>query len=211
MFAVQNVLHDPPFTRVDLISCRNVLIYIVASAQQNLLPVFHYSLNPGGLLLLGASESVSGSEEFFSVLDKRWKLFRRNDTAALRPPLRWTDRAIAGPRGPAPTRPTADGAKLDLSQALCRALAERFAPPAVVVDRRGQIQQIHGRVGAYLELPPGRANLNVVEMAREGLRAPLASALREIIKAGCLARGEGRACQDERRLELAEAGRGTHR
>ena len=182
VFAVQNVLHDPPFTRVDLISCRNVLIYIVAGAQQNLLPVFHYSLNPGGLLLLGASESVSGSEEFFSVLDKRWKLFRRNDAAALRPPLRWSDRAIPGPRGPAPARPTAEGAKLDLSQALCRALAERFAPPAVVVDQRGQIQQIHGRVGAYLELPPGRANLNVVEMAREGLRAPLASALREAMR-----------------------------
>jgi two-component system CheB/CheR fusion protein len=182
VFAVQDVLHDPPFTHVDLISCRNLLIYIVPSAQQNLLPVFHYSLNPGGLLLLGASESVIGSEEFFAVLDKRWKLFRRNDAAALRPPVRWTDRAMAGLRSPATARPPVAGAGLDLTQALCRALAERFAPPAVVVDRRGQIQQIHGRVGAYLELPPGRANLDVVEMAREGLRAPLASALREIVK-----------------------------
>ena len=182
VFAVQNVLHDPPFTHVDLISCRNVLIYIVAQAQQNLLAVFHYSLNPGGLLLLGASESVTGSEEFFSVLEKRWKLFRRRDSAALRPPVRWTDRAIAGPRSPASTRPLADGAQLDLTQALSRALAERFAPPAVVVDQRGQVQQIHGRVGAYLELPPGHANLNVVELAREGLRAPLAAALREVMK-----------------------------
>ena len=111
VFAVQDVLHDPPFTRVDLISCRNLLIYIVPSAQQSLLPVFHYSLNPGGLLLLGASESVAGSEEFFSVLDKRWKLFRRNDSAALRPPVRWTDRAIAGLRSPAAARrsPTGPG------------------------------------------------------------------------------------------------------
>ena len=182
VFAVQDVLRDPPFTRVDLISCRNLLIYIVPSAQQSLLPVFHYSLNPGGLLLLGASESVTGSEEFFSVLDKRWKLFRRNDSAALRPPMRWTDRAIAGARDSATARSLAKGTSLDLTQALSRALAERFAPPAVVVDQRGQIQQIHGRVGDYLELSPGRANLNVVEMAREGLRAPLASALRDISK-----------------------------
>jgi len=182
VFAVQNVLQDPPFTRVDVISCRNLLIYILPSAQKKLLPVFHYSMNPGGLLLLGTSESVAGSEEFFSVLDKHWQLFRRNDSAALRPPAPLMDRAIARARIPATARPLADGSRLDLTQALCRALAERFAPPAVVVDERGQIQQIHGRVGAYLELPPGRANLNVVELAREGLRAPLVSALRDIVK-----------------------------
>ena len=181
VFAVQNVLHDPPFTRVDLISCRNLLIYLLPAAQQNLLPVFHYSLNPGGLLLLGAGESVSGAEKFFNALDPRWKLFRRSDSTRSRPPMRWTQRAAAAPatangglaaRGPAP----------DLADPLRRYLAERFGPPAVVVDAAGQIQQIHGRVDSFLELPPGRANLNVVEMAREGLRAPLASALREVQK-----------------------------
>ena len=181
VFAVQDVLHDPPFTRVDLISCRNLLIYIVPDAQQALLALFHYSLNPGGLLLLGTSEAVTGPEEYFSVLDKRWKLFRRSDSEALGPPARWTDRAVEHLRKPATAR-LDDGDKPDLAQALRRALAERFAPPAVVVDQRGRIQQIHGRVGAYLELQPGRANLNVVDLAREGLRAPLASALREIVK-----------------------------
>ena len=162
MFAVQDVLHDPPFTRVDLISCRNLLIYVVPSAQQSLLSVFHYSLNPGGLLLLGASEHVGESAEFFSTLDKRWKLFRRNDSAAARPPFRWTPRAVrATETGAAP--PLAEGLKFDLTETLRTCLAERFGPPAVVVDLRGQIQQTHGRVGAYLELPPGRANLNVVE------------------------------------------------
>jgi len=182
VFAVQNVLHDPPFTHVDLISCRNLLIYVIPSAQQNLLKAFHYSLNPDGLLLLGASESVNGSEDFFSVLDKRWKLFRRDDSAAISPLVRWTNRAVAGRPSPEAARPPADGARFDLTRTLSRTLAERFAPPAVVVDQRGQIQQIHGRVGTYLELPPGRANLNVVELAREGLRAPLAFALREIAK-----------------------------
>jgi len=181
VFAVQNVLHDPPFTRMDLISCRNLLIYLLPSAQQSLLPVLHYSLNPGGLLLLGAGESVSGSEKFFIALDTRWKLFRRSDTTRSRPPMRWTQRATPAP-ATASGGVAARGPALDLADPLRRYLAERFGPPAVVVDAAGQIQQIHGRVDAFLELPPGRANLNVVEMAREGLRAPLASALREVQK-----------------------------
>ena len=103
VFAVQNVLHDPPFTRVDLVSCRNLLIYVVPSAQQNLLSVFHYSLNPDGLLLLGASEHVGDSAELFSTVDKRWKLFRRTGAAAVPPPYRWTSALHAPPRGvPAP-------------------------------------------------------------------------------------------------------------
>jgi two-component system CheB/CheR fusion protein len=183
VFAVQDALHDPPFTRVDLISCRNLLIYVVPSAQQGLLSVFHYSLNPGGLLLLGASEHVGESTELFSTLDKRWKLFRRNDSAAARLPFRWTPRAVPATDTGA-VRPLAEGLKFDLTETLRTCLAERFGPPAVVVDLRGQIQQTHGRVGPYLELPPGRANLNVVDMAREGLRAPLVSALRKITKAG---------------------------
>jgi two-component system CheB/CheR fusion protein len=181
VFAVQDVLQDPPFTRLDLISCRNLLIYVVPSAQQSLLAVFHYSLNPGGLLLLGASEHIGGSTELFSTLDKRWKLFRRDESAAARPPFRWTPRALpATDAGVA--RPLAEGRKLDLTQMLRTCLAERFGPPAVVVDLRGQIQQTHGRVGPYLELPPGRANLNVLDMAREGLRAPLGAALRALTK-----------------------------
>jgi two-component system, chemotaxis family, CheB/CheR fusion protein len=181
VFAVQDVLHDPPFTRVDLISCRNLLIYVVPSAQHGLLSVFHYCLNPGGLLLLGASEHVGRSTELFTALDKRWKLFRRNDSPTARPLPRWTHRAtLATGAGAVPSR--AEGPKVDLAETLRTCLAERFAPPAVVVDLRGQIQQTHGRVGPYLELPAGRANLNVVDMARDGLRAPLVSALRAITK-----------------------------
>lgn len=181
VFAVQNVLHDPPFTRMDLISCRNLLIYLLPSAQQNLLAVFHYSLNPGGLLLLGAGESVSGSDKLFIPLDTRWKVFRRSDSTRARPPLRPVQRAAAAPTS-ASAGLAARGPAVDLADPLRRYLAERFGPPAVVIDAAGQIQQIHGRVDAFLELPPGRANLNVVEMAREGLRAPLASALREVQK-----------------------------
>ena len=179
VFAVQNVLQDPPFSRVDFISCRNLLIYLVPWAQQDLLPIFHYSLNPGGLLLLGASEGVTGFEESFSAVDQRCRLFRREESA---PPSRarpWAGRLVPGV--PRVAHPEADPArsKLDLADLLRRQLTDRFAPPAVLVDERGQIQQIHGRIGAYLEPAPGRASLNVVDMARDGLRAPLASALRE--------------------------------
>jgi len=181
VFAVQDLLEDPPFTRVDLISCRNFLIYVTPSAQQNLLRTFHYSLNPGGLLLLGSSESLTGCEGFFSTLDRRWKLFRREQSSAAKPPLHWTSQPVP----PSRTRiaaPVAQAAKVDLADPLRKALAERFGPPAVIVDQRGQIEQVHGSVGAYLELPSGRLNANVVEMAREGLRAPLAAALRAVLK-----------------------------
>lgn len=178
VFAVQNVLIDPPFSRVDLVSCRNLLIYLEPSAQRDLIPILHYSLNPGGLLLLGSSESMTGFEESFSVLDKRCRLFRREATA---PPNRvkpWIGRPVTNRQHPPGT--DAVGPRiLDLTELLRKQLADRFAPPAAIVDEQGQIEQIHGRLGPYLEPAPGRANLNIVDMAREGLRAPLAAALRE--------------------------------
>jgi two-component system CheB/CheR fusion protein len=184
VFAVQDVLQDPPFTRMDLISCRNLLIYFTTSAQQSLLPVFHYSLNPGGLLLLGAGETISGSENLFSTLDKRWKLFRRNDFPRIDPPLRFTERPVraANPASPARGGLSAGRAPPDLSELLQRHLAARFGPPAVVIDLAGEVQQIHGQVGDFLELPPGRANLNILKMARDGVGALLVSALRELRK-----------------------------
>jgi two-component system, chemotaxis family, CheB/CheR fusion protein len=181
VFAVQDVLHDPPFTRVDLVSCRNLLIYLESNAQRRLLRSFHYSLNPRGILLLGSAENVAGSEEFFSPLDGHFKIFRRNDATVPQPTLRWP--AAHGANRDAAAGIRTAGVKPDLAGPLSSALAERFGPPAVLVDERGLVQQIHGRVGAYLELPTGRVNVNVVDMARQGLRAPLASALREASEA----------------------------
>ena len=112
VFAVQNVLHDPPFTRLDLISCRNLLIYVEPSAQRDAaFRVFHYSLNPGGLLLLGSSESVSDSGSSSAALDRHWKIFRRNDSTTPRPTLRWHERPASGRqrarRAPPPGDPIA--------------------------------------------------------------------------------------------------------
>jgi two-component system, chemotaxis family, CheB/CheR fusion protein len=182
VFAVQDVLHDPPFTRIDLISCRNLLIYVVPSAQQDLLSLFHYSLNPDGVLLLGASEHVGGSRELFSTLDQRWRLYRRSDVGAAQPALHWASRRTATDPDAVASLP--GEREIDLTETLRTCLAERFGPPAVVIDLSGRIRQTHGRVSPYLELLPGRANLNVLDMARDGLRAPLAAALRAIAKDG---------------------------
>jgi two-component system CheB/CheR fusion protein len=201
VFAIQNVLSDPPLTHVDLIACRNLLIYVEPSAQRDVIPVFHYSLNPGGLLLLGSSESVNDSGEFFSVLDKRWKLFLRNDAAVPRPMLHWPELRYPGRKITA-TRVGSGRANPDLRAPLHAALAERFGPPAVLVDERGQIQQVHGRVGSYLELPSGRVNVDIVEMAREGLRAPLASALRAAIEDGSVVEKRARVRIEGRWLSL---------
>jgi len=179
VFAVQNVLRDPPFSRVDFISCRNLLIYLVPSAQHDLLPLFHYSLNPGGLLLLGASEGVTGFEESFSAVDKRCRLYRREETSPGSRAKPWATPLVAGGRALARPEVGPPRGKPDLGDLLRKQLADRFAPPAAVVDEQGQIQQIHGRLGAYLEPAPGRATLNVVDMARDGLRVPLTTALRE--------------------------------
>ena len=182
VFAVQDVLHDPPFTRVDLVSCRNLLIYVNPAAQQDLLAVFHYSLNPGGLLLLGASEHLGASMDHFSTVDKRWRLFLRSELVAAQLPFRLSRRTIHTKAGSVPL-PRA-GLEIDLTEAMRTSLVERFGPPAVVVDLQGRVRQTHGRIGPYLELAPGRASLNILDMARDGLRAPLASALRAIAKEG---------------------------
>lgn len=185
VFAVQNLLEDPPFTRVDLISCRNVLIYFDNEAQKRILPLFHFSLNPGGLLFLGSSESVMGLEELFSAVDRESKVFRRVETSRIMyaPSDFSSERARNLPLPPA-TRSTANTPALDLGDVLRRQLAARYAPPGVIVDQEGNVEQIHGRTGEYLEPAPGQPNMNVLDMARNGLRAPLASALREVVRSG---------------------------
>lgn len=183
VFAEQDVLHDPPFTRMDLISCRNLLIYLESKAQKALLAILHYSLNPDGVLLLGASEHIGAATDQFSVVDDRWRIFRRKPSGSSDPAPFWRPWEV-GARQDARVQTRVKEARIDLTETVRRHLAERFGPPAVVVDLRGEIQQIHGRVGAYLELPPGRANLNVIDLARGELRAPMASALRDITSGG---------------------------
>ena len=179
VFAPQNVIKDPPFTKLDLIVCRNVLIYLDADLQRRLLPVFHYAMRPGGLLFLGPSESIGGYADLFEPLNNQWKIFRRKETAS---PVYPIMEMPAGPKAAAAAAAREAFAPVKPSHTIAhieRLLLGRFAPTTLVVDQRGTIVYIHGRTGAYLEPSEGQPRNNLLEMARHGLLRPLTAALRQ--------------------------------
>ncbi len=181
VFAPQNVIKDPPFTKVDMVVCRNLLIYLDTEVQRRLLPVLHYALRPGGLLFLGPSESISGNSELFEAVDNKWKIFRRREVLApvhpvmdLLPERPMPHLAeVAPPSALLGVRPSHTVTQVE------RLLISKFAPTSVVVDDRGNIVYIHGRSGQYLEPAEGQPRHNILEMARRGLARPLANALHQ--------------------------------
>jgi len=181
IFAPQNLIMDPPFTKLDILSCRNLLIYLAPEMQTKLLPLFHYSVNPGGILFLGSAETVGGFTDLFATLSGKSRLFRRTE-ASLRP------ERIVFPASPGAARPsgpeTQPAAKPPLSlQSLADQLVlQRYAPPAVLVNDKGDIFYISGRTGKYLEPAAGKANWNLFAMAREGLRYELSGAFQKALR-----------------------------
>jgi two-component system CheB/CheR fusion protein len=180
VFSEQDVTIDPPFSRLDLITCRNMLIYMGPELQKKLIPLFHYALNPGGQLLLGTSESVGEFGSLFAPLDRKAKLYRRLDAGnGARHVL--LDRLL--PREPALdakalTRLGGGAARPGLREAMEKAILQYAAPPCALVNDKGDILYLHGRTGQFLEPAPGEAANNILKMAREGLRRPLADALK---------------------------------
>jgi two-component system CheB/CheR fusion protein len=176
--ATHNVLTDPPFTRMDLILCRNLLIYLEPEAQRKLLSIFHYSLNPGGVLFLGTAETIGGANDLFAPLDTKLRIFRRRESAHTR-----SNPAIptaAGGTLPARARPSQELRPAGSLQVQAdQILLQRFSPAAVLVNAEGDILYVSGRTGKYLEPAAGKANLNLFAMAREGLRHELPRALRQ--------------------------------
>ena len=181
VFAIQNVIKDPPFTKLDLICCRNLLIYLDTELQRRLLPTFHYALRPGGLLFLGSSESIGGFGDLFETIDGKWKIYRRRETAAAVQPFLNLPKQPLEMLAPGPqyksllphSRQTQTAAVVE------RLLLNRFAPTALVVNEQGAIVYIHGRTGSYLEPTEGQPRNNLLEMARQGLERPLTAALRQ--------------------------------
>ena len=182
VFATHNILSDAPFTKLDLLSCRNLLIYLEAKAQRKLLPLFHYALKPKGVLFLGSSETIGASDRLFTVIDRKWKFYRRTAELSTVSHQGWfsggvmnriTETRVESEVPLSATRPTSIP---DLIQEL---LVARYAPAAVIVNERGEVVYIHGHTGAYLEPPPGRPTHHLIEMAREGLQHNLAMALRQ--------------------------------
>ena len=179
VFSVQDLLMDPPFSRLHLLCCRNVLIYFDASAQKKLLPLFHYTLAPGGLLVLGSSETIGGFSHLFAPVDKKRKIFRRLDTAhALRHELHFPSGSPSGGEAGADRGKPVVRLEANLGEQAREAILARFAPAAVLVSADGEVLHLQGRMGKYLELPTGPVSHNIVDLAREGLRIELSSALR---------------------------------
>ena len=191
VFARQNLFVDPPFSRMDLISCRNLLIYLGPTLQKKAIPTFHYALKPGGFLLLGASESVGGFTELFEPVDRKYKIYSKktSPTPAFHMPANRErgERVSSGRRAFAPQveQPhPADGLSSELTaqREADRITVNQFAPPGVLVDAEMLVLQFRGSTGAFLEPPVGKASFNVLKMAREGLMLPLRAAINEAKK-----------------------------
>ena len=181
IFAPQNIIMDPPFTKLDLLSCRNLLIYLTAEVQKKLMPLFHYSLTPGGLLLLGSAETVGSSTDLFASVSAKARIFKRTETVQRPVQVEFPASFKVGkPFGPESAQPAKTSVSL---QSLADQLILRsYAPPTVLTNDKGDIFYISGRTGKYLEPAAGKANWNLFAMAREGLRYELATAFPKALK-----------------------------
>ncbi len=182
VFAPQNVTMDPPFTKLDLLLCRNLLIYLEKDLQAKLLSLFHHSLNAGGMLVLGTAETVGPATDLFTPLRGKTRIFRRIEFVR---PLESVDfpAAFAGRRTTGTAVAATTPAPAPNVQALTESLLlQRFAPVAVLVTDKGDIVYVSGKTGKYLEPATGKANLNLFAMAREGLAGALNEAFARALR-----------------------------
>jgi two-component system, chemotaxis family, CheB/CheR fusion protein len=190
IFSPHSVIRDPPFSRIDLVSCRNLLIYFGVDVQNQVIPTFHYALRPEGYLFLGSAENASQFADLFAPIEKRHRIFRRrSDSASPRLPI-----ALSGVRPGAgtdllPRRQPLAG--LALRQAVEEHVVEHFAPPHVVVNHDGDVVYYSTRTGKYLEAPAGAPTRQLLTMVRRGLRLDLRTLFREVIEAGRAATRSG--------------------
>ena len=178
-FATQNLIMDPPFTKLDLLICRNLLIYLTPELQKKLLPLFYYSLNPGGVLLLGSAESVGTFTDLFEPLNSKSRLFKRRESVCTAEPALFSLPMVLPDlqKELQQVKPVAN-----LQSMADQLLLQQFSPPAVLVNSSGDILYISGRTGKYLEPAAGKANWNIFAMAREGLRFELGSAFQQVLR-----------------------------
>jgi two-component system CheB/CheR fusion protein len=190
------LIENPPFSKIDLISCRNLLIYLNGELQKKLIPLFHYGLNPGGFLFLGTSETIGNNDDIFTVLDRKTKLYQRkeqfqgyNSTFAGRfvPPITAIEMALPRAAGK-----TAFTVKQPLCELTERAILQQVAPAGALVNSKGDILYLHGRTGLYLEPAPGESGVNnILKMAREGLRRELITCLSKAVRSSQIVRYPG--------------------
>ena len=200
-FARQNVVVDPPFSNLDIISCRNVLIYLAPVLQRRIMPIFHYALRPGGYMLLGSSETTGDSSELFELVDKKNKIYAKKMTA-YRPPVD-LQRGFVPPRVIAPAPPkTAPAAperqqtvESSLQQRVDRLIVNEFSPTAVVINGQMDVLQFRGKTGGFIEHQSGVASLNLLKIVRDDLMLDVRRAVNKAVRTGerCSVTGETRA------------------
>ncbi|WP_028315856.1 chemotaxis protein CheB [Desulfatibacillum aliphaticivorans] len=182
VFSTQDLIRDPPFSKLDLISCRNLLIYMGGTLQKKLIPLFHYALKPDGFLFLGTSESVGEYADLFDCVDAKSKLYHRKEGLPRSPgpgidryfPPNANNETVLGMWRKVPVEP-----KLPLREITERTLLQQYDPVGALVDKQGDILYLYGRSGLYLEPAQGEPGMNALKMAREGLKGKLALALHQ--------------------------------
>jgi two-component system CheB/CheR fusion protein len=203
IFSPHSVIRDPPFSRIDLVSCRNLLIYFGLDVQNQVIPIFHYALKPDGYLFLGTSENISQFGELFVPLEKKHRIFRRrmdNAPAARLPLMMQGSRSTHAAEAPLQKRAMTGTA---LRHAAEGQVMERYAPPYVVVNRDGDVAHYSGRTGKYLEAAAGAPTRQILTLARKGLRLELRTVFREAVETGRTATREGVAVEgDDGRVQM---------
>ena len=178
IFATQNVIKDPPFTKLDLVSCRNLLIYLEPELQNRLITVFHYALKPDGILFLSPSESIGSHLDLFKPINKKWKFFQAEESIASPRTLMAGGISLSGDQtGRGLGEAVKKVKETNFAELTKRVLLQSYAPPSVVTDEKGNILYVHGDTGKYLRPAPGQASLNVIEMAREELQLEMRTAV----------------------------------
>jgi len=183
IFARQNIISDPPFTKLDILCCRNLLIYFTAKLQEQLIPLFHYALKTGGMLMLGSADTPGHFNDLFAPMQGAGRIYRRLDASIQRVanyfPTRVT--SVSATNVSEPSQPSMNG---NLQSQVEQLLLEKHTPAAVLLNVHGDILYIHGRTGAYLEPAAGKANWNIHAMARDSLRHELADLLKRAAQGG---------------------------
>jgi two-component system, chemotaxis family, CheB/CheR fusion protein len=192
VFAKQNVVSDPPFSHIDLVSCRNLLIYLRPELQKKVIPIFHFALKPAGYLFLGPAETVTGFGQLFASIDPKMKVFVRKPGPA-RVDTRFSPSPLPFPKARETARAAASEpvAGVDPQREADRLMLTKYAPAGVLINANLEVLQFRGSTGRYLEAPAGKATLNVLKMAREGLFSPLRSAIKKAGKDNTAVRTSG--------------------
>jgi two-component system CheB/CheR fusion protein len=194
VFAKHDIVTDPPFSRLDLLTCRNVLIYLGPVLQRRVLPVFHYALNPGGCLLLGSAETPAMVADLFVPVDKKHRIYARRPGLS-RVALGWTMRDQAPDRAKSTTSATAEpilaGRDPEVDREADRVLLAKYAPAGVIVNEHLEVLHVRGRVSPYLEVPAGAASFNLLKMLREGLLVDVRAAIKRVRTTGAPVRKAG--------------------